>query len=45
LTDELAPKSVNPVLDKFEEWQAKMRNAISEIRESGNQAVEKPSKK
>lgn len=44
LTDELAPNSVNPILDKFEEWQAKMRGAVSAVRESADLKSEKAKK-
>jgi predicted Ser/Thr protein kinase len=45
LTGEPSPISANPILDKFEEWQAKMRNVVVEFRDSAKQASEKVSKK
>lgn len=38
LVEQVSPIPSNPVLEQFEEWQAKMRNLISELRESAIQA-------
>ncbi|MCL6259816.1 hypothetical protein M3O96_12000 [Aquiflexum sp. TKW24L] len=43
--EQVSPIPSNPVLDKFEEWQAKMRKLIPDLRESALLASDKISKK
>ncbi|ERM81778.1 hypothetical protein P872_19175 [Rhodonellum psychrophilum GCM71 = DSM 17998] len=45
LMDQISQIPANPVLEKFEEWQAKMSKLILELRESAIHASEKASKK
>jgi hypothetical protein len=45
LVEQVSPLPSNPLLERYEEWQAKMRKLISELRESAMQASGNTSKK